>query len=72
MSRTTFLALCVPLVLASACREEDLAPTAIIEGPTDALVGEWVQLEGASSSDPEGHSVLYAWSFQALPEGSEA
>jgi hypothetical protein len=72
MSRTHILALCVPLVLASACREEDLAPTAIIEGPTEAMVGEWVQLEGTSSSDPEGRSVLFAWSFQQLPEGSQA
>ena len=53
--------------VAARTRVRDLPPTAIIEGPRSALVGEKVALSGERSSDPEKKRLTYQW--KQLPEG---
>jgi hypothetical protein len=36
------------------------------------LVGSVVSLDGSGSSDPDGNSLTFQWSFSALPDGSAA
>ena len=38
-------------------------PRAVIEGPTQGLVGAVLNFNGSSSSDPDGHIGSYQWNF---------
>nr|NIO70718.1 PKD domain-containing protein [Anaerolineae bacterium] len=41
----------------------NLPPTTVISGPASGLVGETLSFSGASSTDPDGRIVSYAWDF---------
>ena len=47
-------------------------PTANAGADQNVNVGDMVQLNGLGSTDPEGSSLTYAWSFQTRPPGSTA
>ncbi len=38
-------------------------PTAVIEGPTTAVVGDEIELDGSGSTDPDGTIVAWDWDF---------
>ncbi|MBW2256453.1 MAG: PKD domain-containing protein, partial [Deltaproteobacteria bacterium] len=56
------------------CKEtvENQAPNAVANGPATADAGDWVQLDGSGSSDPDGDALNMRWSFVQLPLGSGA
>ncbi|MEK6608417.1 MAG: PKD domain-containing protein, partial [Myxococcota bacterium] len=61
------------VLLATACAERILAPTADPgDAPKSAVVGKPVQLDGSLSSDPNGRPLSFRWSFVELPSGSVA
>jgi hypothetical protein len=49
-----------------------LAPTANAGPPQSVHVGDLVSLDGGGSSDPNGLSLTYLWSFASRPPGSTA
>lgn len=48
------------------------APTADAGEDQTVTVGTRVELDGSGSSDPEGDSLSYSWSFISMPDGSSA
>ena len=50
----------------------NLAPVANAGNSQNVYVGTTVSLNGASSYDPNGDSLLYAWAFVSKPAGSSA
>lgn len=48
----------------------DAPPNAHAGSDVTVLVGQSAQLDGTGSSDPEGQTLTYAWSFVSLPPGS--
>ena len=47
-------------------------PVAVLECPADVSIGSTVTINGSSSSDPSGESLLYHWSLIEKPIGSAA
>jgi hypothetical protein len=50
----------------------NIAPVAIVGGPSVAAPSTTVYLDAASSYDPNGDLLTYSWSFDSLPSGSFA
>lgn len=50
----------------------NLPPVAHVEAVREAVVGDRVNLNGGGSSDPNGDSLIYAWTLTTRPEGSAA
>ncbi len=48
------------------------APTANAGADINAAHGQTVALNGSGSTDPEGHSLTYAWTITSRPSGSTA
>ena len=46
-------------------------PTAVISGETSGTVGVEVRLDGSSSFDPDGDSLVYLWRVESQPDGEE-
>lgn len=40
--------------------------------PTDATIGQKIDLDGTSSSDPENQLLSYKWTLTSIPDGSQA
>ena len=47
-------------------------PEAVIDCPGTSEPPEWIDLDGAASSDPNGLELTYAWSITSTPTGSQA
>lgn len=52
--------------------EANGAPIADATSPASVTCGEVVQLDGSTSTDPDGDDIAYAWSAYDLPPGSAA
>lgn len=50
--------------------DTDQPPTADAGADQDALVGDTVILDGTGSTDPDGDSISYTWTFTSQPGGS--
>ena len=57
--KTTTTIKVAPAVPTSVTRE----PTAHAGGPYSGQAGTPIEFDGAASSDPEGHALVYSWSF---------
>ena len=51
---------------------ENSPPTAVINLDQQAFNGNTVNLDGSSSSDPDGDSLIFQWSLGSVPDGSAA
>lgn len=75
-TRPLYMACFAAIVLVATswltCSEELEPPVARIVGPYTALVGAVVQLDGSTSSDPEGGSLFFSWTFKQKPADSRS
>jgi hypothetical protein len=76
MNATTLarIALLGMVIILAACDNDNTAPVADA-GPdqtTNVLVGDVVILDGSGSSDADGDTLSYLWSFVSVPPGSAA
>src|SRR5437870_5703640 len=55
-----------------ACAQKVQPPVAGATAPQTVNVGTVVQLDGSSSSDPQGRQLAYIWDLLLLPPGSAA
>jgi hypothetical protein len=74
LGRRSSLSIPLVVLLIAGCKEtvENQAPNASASGPETADAGDWVQLDGSDSSDPDGDALNMRWSFVQLPMGSAA
>ncbi len=56
----------------SICDSGNLGPIANAGVDIDVSTGETVTLDGSASLDPDGSSLAYQWSFESVPNGSNA
>lgn len=58
------------LIISSVLPEKQI-PTAIVKAdPAFGIIGSVVKLDGRLSTDPEGSTLTYAWTFDSVPIGS--
>ena len=73
-----FLIICIAAISFSvACTDDpidvlNLSPVAVIIAPDMVGLNEEVTLNGAGSTDPEGESLTFTWTFISVPAGSSA
>ncbi len=68
-----FIGLTVAVIILGCGEEKEILQPVADAGPDRTVnAGEWVQLDGSKSYDPEGRLIFYTWSFESLPAGSSA